>query len=983
VVEQTDFTGIATGVNSHFIFINESSKSVKVVFNQGGVDTSLNPGESSLNPIDLTNNPSGFVSNVLMSYKDGPKDDSNLEWIPFFSPNWPVGSISTNGRRLSAVNFVSIGEQLGYSSVISLMSRDAKITPHASGTLEYPGLPQESVTSEYDQKYMAIGSEEWRKIVIKIYPPQQHFTYSKGYRLNLGTDTTGDAAPQTGWMAQTQSGGTLAALTIPTDGKIEILATDTNLYPQLTSPEGLVLFIKRDASVDQAHILRLDVLPIVETNNPVRLGSLNILPLDIFADTNRDGIIGPAEDLLGKGEWSDELGAIYSVNFDRDNTRQHSTNGAIYSDAITWWNQSGVPVDEDWNIENEEDVADITPFQIHIGAFPTGTKVYLTIHELEDVHAIHVFPRRKASQTAIWGGYLENGRPWTDGDVNPLDIEITKWLKPLPGETGYQSGLSELVAGSYEFGLEGLVFRGMPVPHGTLENGKFSGIIDLGIEIELPGTTDRTYGGSIRLKVAPFLLTHNDRPTPRVFVADEPDGLQSMPNAHVVADKFPNQWLQDHAEIGYTQRPGGPIIRTALLLPREGALPQWPLYDFLSNDRAVFTLGNNLGGGGGDFGGNVELSCPMPGHPLGRVLAGNSMGETLQQFLAHQEEQQPLIINVDHTEVQHVDEILSPGPGGVTYIPDPAAAITLLQQTFDTPEKQRDALLFSQDTLRPLAATVWRSAFSPETKFLITDLDHDAVISQWERLLVENGGYLRLVGGTSGGQVAKIKALTKATTGDANKITGNDNPDGKLMIEVEHFYDTGAVALTNWKATKPNRPGSWYRTPQQGARIVCVQKTLRWTQLSTTPAIISVWEVLKDDNFVAFNSTTLPALIQASITAAGIGNTVGLPALFYRDTRGANSTDPPTEFGIAYTPNTANLQWVNSSPVHPIPFGPRTANSEDVLRSRIEELSPGNPEFLDSWSKFHVRNGEVHCGSNAERIPTASWWTQISTQPQP
>jgi hypothetical protein len=289
VVEQQDFADIATGVNSHFTFINKCSKSINVVLGQAGVDTSLNPGETSLETIDLTNIPSGFNSHVSMHYKEGDKGDDQIPWIPFFSSNWPMGSIGTNSRIMSLVNFIPIGQQFWYHSVRSFMARDVKITPHASGTVEYPGLPQESVTSEYDQKYMAISSEEWRKIVIKIYPPQQHFTYARGYRLNIGTGTTGDAAPQTGWMAQTQSGGTLTALTIPTDGKIEILATDTNLYPQLTSPEGLVLFIKRDASVDQVHILSLDILPIVETNNPVRLGALNILPVDITVDADRNG----------------------------------------------------------------------------------------------------------------------------------------------------------------------------------------------------------------------------------------------------------------------------------------------------------------------------------------------------------------------------------------------------------------------------------------------------------------------------------------------------------------------------------------------------------------------------------------------------------------------------------------------------------------------------------------------------------------------
>lgn len=319
VVEQKEFTSIATGVNSHFIFINESSKSVKVAFNQGGIDTSLNPGESSLETVDLTNAASGFNSHVLMSYREGG------DWNPFFNSNWPVGSISTNGRVLSAVNFVSIGQQLGFHSVISFMERDAKITPYASGSLEYPGLPQESVTSEYDRKYMPIGTEEWRKIVIRIYPPQQHFTYSKGYRLNIGTGTNGNDSPQAGLMLQTQSGGTLTPLTVPVDGKIEMLAPDSDLYQQITSPEGLVLFLKRDTTADQAHVLSVDILPIIETNLPVRLSTLTLLPVEIVPDFNRDGKIDQAD----SGKVTTEKPWRWWINDDNDLTTAERGNNLL------------------------------------------------------------------------------------------------------------------------------------------------------------------------------------------------------------------------------------------------------------------------------------------------------------------------------------------------------------------------------------------------------------------------------------------------------------------------------------------------------------------------------------------------------------------------------------------------------------------------------------------------------------------------------
>jgi protein-arginine deiminase len=31
--------------------------------------------------------------------------------------------------------------------------------------------------------------------------------------------------------------------------------------------------------------------------------------------------------------------------------------------------------------------------------------------------------------------------------------------------------------------------------------------------------------------------------------------------------------------------------------------------------------------------------------------------------------------------------------------------------------------------------------------------------------------------------------------------------------------------------------------------------------------------------------------------------------------------------------------------------------------------------FIDDWDTYHLGLGEVHCGTNVRRTPTASWWT--------
>jgi hypothetical protein len=188
------------------------------------------------------------------------------------------------------------------------------------------------------------------------------------------------------------------------------------------------------------------------------------------------------------------------------------------------------------------------------------------------------------------------------------------------------------------------------------------------------------------------------------------------------------------------------------------------------------------------------------------------------------------------------------------FAPGPTEAIALFQEKFDTELKQIRGVMFSPDTVRLALARMRKGATVAATPYISTDQNYDGVIGEWSWFNGTARGYLRLIGGTSGS--AKLKAVSKAVQSDANRIGFVGNPEGKLMIEVEYYYDTGSKAFTNWKAIKHHRAGSWYRKPLEGAHVVCVEKTLRWA--SSTPALMTVKEILEDADFINFNQTTLP-----------------------------------------------------------------------------------------------------------------------------
>jgi protein-arginine deiminase len=88
------------------------------------------------------------------------------------------------------------------------------------------------------------------------------------------------------------------------------------------------------------------------------------------------------------------------------------------------------------------------------------------------------------------------------------------------------------------------------------------------------------------------------------------------------------------------------------------------------------------------------------------------------------------------------------------------------------------------------------------------------------------------------------------------------------------------------------------------------------------------------------------------------GAFVELPALFAE--------------GKALLPNPVNCLVVGRTLFVPDPLFPPI---QSHLRARLEPLGL-DVRFLDVWDAFHVRGGEIHCGTNAvRRLRDSQWWS--------
>jgi protein-arginine deiminase len=73
---------------------------------------------------------------------------------------------------------------------------------------------------------------------------------------------------------------------------------------------------------------------------------------------------------------------------------------------------------------------------------------------------------------------------------------------------------------------------------------------------------------------------------------------------------------------------------------------------------------------------------------------------------------------------------------------------------------------------------------------------------------------------------------------------------------------------------------------------------------------------------------------------------------------------------------------VEGEPIHlfiPDPFmrGNGDPQSADPVIAAVQALLPGYElHFVDDWYAYHSMMGEVHCGTNFTRTPTADWWAE-------
>ena len=339
--------------------------------------------------------------------------------------------------------------------------------------------------------------------------------------------------------------------------------------------------------------------------------------LKIFGDSNRDGVLSDA-DIAGRFDWRwNGAGAFMLANVDDDDDGK--------SDAA------------DTRVNGVADEADLAPLAVRIGP-----------QTLAAGHSVHVTPWQSPTGAQRIHVYQRTNAGWR-----------------------LVEGKLEGIAPEMELAIEATTFA----------SKSWTGLVTLKLEVK--AADGRSLGYDLaKVRVAPFLLLPNAAKTKELYVSTghpnyanatfraELASVAASSNAKLVThttSSWKEMWMQDTMEVGYTQLPGR-APEHVVIGGLRGADSFGP--SRLGRDVGFVQIGAPRGIANGvddwaDWMGNLEVTPPLPGYPLGRVFYGRNtdtgigMHPDVVAFLEAQKVQAPFWIDTGFLTIKHVDEIVT------------------------------------------------------------------------------------------------------------------------------------------------------------------------------------------------------------------------------------------------------------------------------------------------------------------------------------
>ncbi len=426
------------------------------------------------------------------------------------------------------------------------------------------------------------------------------------------------------------------------------------LSPRLTGI-GAQVAAKRAAGVDTLRIRKSgfkDFSLEIPSYTAGNLGDLTLVDLGngafpVLTDSNRDGVIDD-KDAAGFTDWVWKgPGAFFIANMDDDDE-----DGKV--DAT------------DLAVNGANDEKDLARIRVKIPADLLVKAKSISATVTAGASQVHLFEKAASGWKAATGA------------------------------------LSQVTA-DMELGIEGVQFSAIG----------WDGFAS--VRLDLTDAQGASLGTqTVKMRVAPWIMLPNFAKTELVYVSSTTRNMRPgidavLTKLNLPASKASNPpsqdvWFQDTMEMGYTQIPGLPPMHVVMNAVRGNSADNLAP-TLLAPDIGLITVAKtrNLGGEDHwmDWMGDLEVTAPVPGYPLGRIYYGKSPRTTFHpdivKFLEAQEVQKPFAVNSGWLVIQHVDEIFNFVPDkngkGKMIIVSPEAASKVTPAGYDAGNQQIQAII--------------------------------------------------------------------------------------------------------------------------------------------------------------------------------------------------------------------------------------------------------------------------------------------------
>jgi protein-arginine deiminase len=365
--------------------------------------------------------------------------------------------------------------------------------------------------------------------------------------------------------------------------------------------------------------------------------------LSVLSDTNRDGVVDD-KDTAGFTEWAWKSGgAFFLANVDDDDKK-----GKVDS--------------SDQIVNGTADEDDLARIIVKVSADMLAKTSSISASVTTGATQTHLFEKTSSSWKLVSGAVTQ-------------------------------------VAAQVELGIEALQFA----------DTNWDGFAVVKIDLLDSGKVSIA-SQQVKMRVAPWIMLPQSAKTEALYISSSTSRLRPDLNKTLESKSIPaalasnpgsqDIWFQDTMEIGYTQLPGKPPMHVVMNGVRPNASDNVAI-TLLAPDFGFIKVGTvrqpaNEEDHWMDWMGDLEVTHPVSGYPLGRIYYGKSdrttFSPTIVKFLEAQQVQKPFAVYTNWLIIQHVDEVenflVDQNGKAKMIIVSPAAANTVMGSGYDAGNQQ-------------------------------------------------------------------------------------------------------------------------------------------------------------------------------------------------------------------------------------------------------------------------------------------------------